>query len=118
MKTRPIRGDEAELVRWLVSLLPADRQPALSTQIDALQVAERCDCGCPSVEFHVEGQAGTAAIVAEAAGCAPNGAPVEVLLWARSGHIAGLEVYTMDERESGLLPRPAELRRATITGTL
>ena len=118
MKARPIAADEATLVRWLVGLAPPDRQTSLAAQIAGLTVGDRCDCGCPSVDFLVEGQAGTAAILAEAEGHAPDGTPVGVLLWVRSGRLSGLEVYATEGRETGLLPNPDALRRSSVLGTV
>jgi hypothetical protein len=116
MKTRPIHPEEAALVRWLVSLAPAEKQSALAEQVPGLVVSARCDCGCPSVDFLVEGQAGTAAVVTEAEGHAPDGTAVGVLLWARSGRISGLEVYATEDRETSSLPRPDGLHRSALLG--
>jgi hypothetical protein len=82
------------------SLLPA---------IDALQVVDACDCGCPSVDFVREGQGAGAQILAEARGTHSDGCPLALLLWGRDGAISGLEVYEYDGGAWFPLPSPDRL---------
>jgi hypothetical protein len=118
-KPRPISAAEAELVRWLLAnTARIDHADALLPQVEGLLVAERCDCGCPSVEFLVEGLSATASIVAEARGTTPEAEPVGVLLWARAGRLSGLEIYDLGDRVTISLPSPSELRSATLISSV
>lgn len=115
LKPRPISAAEAELVRWLLTQAARiDGTESLSSQVESLLVAERCDCGCPSVEFLVEGLSATASIIAEAGGHSPEGIPVGVVLWGRAGRLSGLEVYDLGDASIISLPRPAVLRATSL----
>ena len=117
MNPRPIAPAETELVRWLLARAGLRTAvDALATQVAGLLVAGRCDCGCPSVEFLVEGLSATASIVAEAEGQTPDGTSVGVLLWARAGRLSGLEVYDRGDSVNGALPRPEDLYPSTAIG--
>jgi hypothetical protein len=115
LKPRPISATEADLVRWLLFNAARNRDSgALMPQVAGLLVAEQCDCGCPSVDFLVEGLSATASIVAEAGGTSPEGVRVGVLLWARAGRLSGLEVYDLGDATRISLPRPADLEPASV----
>ncbi len=115
LKPRPISAAEAELVHWLLARAARiEGADALCEQVERLLVAERCDCGCPSVDFLVEGLSATASIVAEAGGRSPEGIPVGVILWARAGRLSGLEVYDLGDATTVTLPRPADLQPASV----
>lgn len=115
LKPRAISAAEAILVRWLLARAArVGNADALASQVEGLLVAEQCDCGCPSVEFLVEGLSATASIVAEADGTSPEGVPVGVLLWARAGRLSGLEVYDFGDATTFTLPRPADLQPAAV----
>jgi hypothetical protein len=88
----------------------------LASQVAELRVSGRCDCGCPSVDFLVEGLSSTASIVAEAEGVSQSGAEVGVLLWARAGRLSGLEVYEYGDQSNATLPRPADLHACSVLG--
>jgi hypothetical protein len=99
-----------ELVRWL--LAHASRRSeadSLFVQIPDLLVSAQCDCGCPSIEFRVEGLSATASIVAEADGRSPEGTALGVILWARAGRLSGLEIYDLGDATTVTLPRPERL---------
>jgi hypothetical protein len=101
---------EVDLVRWLLShAARAGAGTAPDPVIEELLVKDRCDCGCPSVDFLVEGLAATATIAAEAEGMSPEGDPVGVILWVRSGRLSGLEVYALAGEGPVSLPLPATL---------
>jgi len=100
-------------VHWLLTESAiVDGADALISQVPGLLVSGACDCGCPSVDFFVEGLSATAMIVAEADGRSPEDAPVGVLLWARAGRLSGLEVYDLSDATTTSLPRPAALHPA------
>lgn len=117
LKPRVISAAECDLVRWLLAKAPpVAGAEALVSQVAGLLVTAQCDCGCPSVEFLVEGLSATASIVAEAGGVSPEGVPVGVLLWARAGRLSGLEVYDLGDATTTSLPRPADLEATTVVG--
>ncbi|MEO8138092.1 MAG: hypothetical protein ABI742_00520 [Gemmatimonadota bacterium] len=117
MNPRPIAPAEADLVRWLLARAGQRAgADALATQVAGLLVASQCDCGCPSVDFLVEGLSATASIVAEAEGRAPDGTLVGVILWARADRLSGLEVYALGDSVTGSLPRPEDLHPSSAIG--
>jgi len=93
---RPISSHEAELVTWM--LLHASVVGPLSGLVDTvktLRVVGRCSCGCPSVDFVVNGQTLPFQPIADATAQIPDGAEVGVTLWGRTDAITGLELYEM-----------------------
>lgn len=117
MNPRPIGPAEAELVLWLLTRAgQRSGADALATQVAGLLVASQCDCGCPSVDFLVEGLSATASIVAEAEGQALDGTQLGVILWARAGRLSGLEVYDLGDSVTRALPRPEHLYPSSAIG--
>ena len=51
---RPASQQEREIVRWLLEHGDPQHLPLVS-QIDALRVVSKCTCGCPTVDFALEG---------------------------------------------------------------
>lgn len=94
---RKITQDERSMVRWLLehAATSPDHAKYLET-VDTLEVVDRCDCGCPSVDFLKEGQGAGAEILADAVGTATDGLPLNLILWGKEGVISGLEVYNYD----------------------
>jgi hypothetical protein len=110
---RPLRPAEADLVGWLLAhALHSGAGSAPLPAVSDLLVAGACDCGCPSIDFLVEGQAGTASIAAEAEGTSPEGMAVGIILWVRSGRMSGLEVYPLTGDGPVSLPDSASLHPA------
>lgn len=115
LKPRPISAAESGLIHWLLSHAARVHDAgALAPQVAGLLVTEQCDCGCPSVDFLVEGLSATNSIVAEAGGRSSEGVPVGVLLWARADRLSGLEVYDLGDATTVSLPAPADLAPAVV----
>lgn len=68
----------------------------LEPAVRALRVVARCSCGCPSVDFEVDGQTRPAQPIADATGRTADGTELGVMLWGRADSITGLECYEMD----------------------
>lgn len=91
---RPLSGAEKAVVARLIEL--SGTRYALPAR-----VVGRCDCGCASVDFALDGPFGV--IIADAYGRTPAGIGVGVLLWARGSEISTLEVYML-RTDTGELP--------------
>jgi hypothetical protein len=94
---------EKELIKWLISHgTPEARDYVL--QIEKLQVVRRCSCGCPTVDFYAS--QGASKILADFYGVTPENVEVGVILHARDGRIAELEIYPLYEQEAAFgLPK-------------
>jgi hypothetical protein len=109
---RLVTKDEQALVSWLVQHAGrAAASPLLATVPD-LRVVDRCDCGCPSLDFVREGMGAGAQILADAEGTADDGLSFSVILWGRDQQISGLEIFSYDGGPWFPLPRPESLRRS------
>ena len=79
-----------------------------SLQLLGLHVVSHCSCGCPTVDFSVEGSevttVGPSHILADFLGKTPDGIDVGVILHGREGKISELEVYPLGQT-SALLPK-------------
>ncbi len=94
--SRPLTQQERDLVRWLIE--HAHKNAAdLLPQVDRLSVASRCTCGCPTIDFALDGepvvQKGEQLISDWDAEV--DGMPVYVQLWMRHGRISSLEVGSL-----------------------
>lgn len=106
-------AEERTVVRWMLEHAAREPGPGeLIATVDRLEIAERCDCGCPSVEFVKEGQGAGAQILADATGRSNDGEPFSVILWGKEGKISGLEVFDYDGGAHFPLPHPDTLRRS------
>lgn len=93
---RPLTPRENDLVGWLVQHAHRDASELLP-QIERLTVASKCKCGCPTVDFALDGapveRKGEELIsdwLAEV-----DGEPVGVMLFQAHGKISTLEVYSL-----------------------
>ena len=81
---RVLSRHEVETVTWLVKNAslkgPLDH---LLGGIDELRVVGRCGCGCASVDFENNGQAGDNHPIADATAESPNGRRCGLTLWGR-----------------------------------
>src|SRR4051794_29027260 len=93
-KNRPLSRSELTLLKWLLEH-GTERAPVYAEQLPHLQVISHCGCGCPSVDLSVRGEVGSGGseIVADYIGVTPEGLDVGILLHARDGKLAELEVY-------------------------
>jgi hypothetical protein len=106
---RPISDAEVELVAWLLSQAStAGDLSELLPSVPTLRVVGRCSCGCPSVDFAVNGQGAGAAPIADSRGKTAEGVEVGVILWGRDGAVTGLELYEFDQPVRSL-PQTATL---------
>ncbi len=91
---RDLTQHERNLVRWLIEHSHVKDASRLLTQVDRLSVVAKCNCGCPTIDFALDGepvaQKGEMCIsdwVAEV-----DGMPVYVQLWRSNDRISTLEV--------------------------
>jgi hypothetical protein len=93
---RPLTQQERDLVRWLVEHGHKDAGDLLS-QIERLTVASKCTCGCPTVDFALDGvpveRKGEQVISDWIADV--DGESVGVMLFQTDGKISTLEVYSL-----------------------
>ena len=100
---RPITPEEALVVRNAIenaSVSPTP--PSLLAEIENLTVVGVCECGCASLHFRPISKDDYR--IADAVGRLPNGAKVDVMVWANSDHVSALEL--VDHRGEGGLPVP------------
>lgn len=107
---RALTLDEHDLIESLIGAVRSGAGRYIG-QLESLRVVGGCRCGCPSIDLEV-GSGGangmpTPLILADAE--SPEGVPVGVILWARSGRLSGLEVHPWDSAEKIRLPRPETL---------
>ena len=105
---RPLSAREIEIVSWLLAHASRSLEH-LASMPNTLRVVGRCDCGCPSVDFEVGGQAPPNAPLVEATGRTADGIYVGVVLWGRRDVVTGLEFHEMD-RPVRSLPLVATLQ--------
>jgi hypothetical protein len=92
---RPASQQERDFVRWLLEHSDPQYLP-LASQIDALRVVSKCTCGCPTVDFALEGNPPLrkGEKVISDFGATVDDQPVGVLLFACNGSLSMLEVYS------------------------
>jgi hypothetical protein len=107
---RPISADEADVVVWMLAHASVVGSLAhLGPTVKTLRVVGRCSCGCPSVDFQVNGQTPPAQPIADATGHTTDGTEVGVILWGHQDSITGLEMYEFGQVVRSL-PLVASLR--------
>jgi hypothetical protein len=94
---RALTEQERDLIRWLIEHSFVNDASRLLPQIDRLSVVSRCTCGCPTVDFALDGVPvsgkGNKCIsdwIAEV-----EGMPVYVQLWQNNDRISTLEVGSL-----------------------
>lgn len=94
--SRPLTQHERDLIRWLLEHSHLDSS-RLFPQVDRLSVATRCTCGCPTIDFALDGEPvaskGEQLISDWLADV--DGMPVGVMLWQTNDRISTLEVYSL-----------------------
>ena len=84
--------------------------PEFLPQLAAARVISRCGCGCPSIDFAVEGlprPSGPLRILGDYVIGEPPAAGI--MIFEQSGVLGGIEVYTLAGDMPDALPAPAEL---------
>src|SRR6185437_16786785 len=92
---RSLTEEERDLVRWLVEHSFMENAARLLPQVDRLTVVSKCNCGCPTIDFALDGK------LAERRGekyigdwlADIDGMPVYIQLWViKDDQIISLEV--------------------------
>jgi hypothetical protein len=93
---RPLSREEQELVLWLIEHGSSDDKPQLRAQVSALTVHWECRCGCPSVNFALNGAPveGKGRHIIAHYLAEVDGMEVGVILCDRNGVLTSLEVYS------------------------
>jgi len=92
---RPITTEERSLIQWLLQHGKPGSERFLS-QLDSLTVVSKCLCGCPTVNFALQGEAVSQApenILADFL-ATEAGEDVGIILFQREGRLSSLEVYS------------------------
>src|SRR5262249_52333666 len=96
---RPLTSQEQSLVLWLLEHGSPDTANFLP-QIGQARVVSRCSCGCASIDFAIDGKVPSAGagmqILADYEWQAADGSRFGVFVFAQSGLLAGLEVWSID----------------------
>ena len=111
---RPLTVQETSLIRWLLS----NGTPAAAAylpQVAEAHVVSRCPCGCASVDFTVGGVRAPLGepitILADYEYQTASGHLCGVFVFARTGLLAGLEVWSIDGQcTASTLPLVEELK--------
>lgn len=101
---RPIKQEEADLIRWVLSNAPnrSEAPHFQADQINALVAVGNCDCGCPTVNFARTNEREDfrdSRVVLEATGTSGEVGLVGVLLFIDDGEISMLEVFAHGNSE-------------------
>ena len=106
---RDLTSAERVLVTWLLEHGIREAQPFLA-QVPGLRVVSRCQCGCASINFG-PAHAAPMQVLSEYMYEQPSGGLTGVFVFAQSGRLAGLDVWSIDGRGSNnSLPDPSTLR--------
>jgi hypothetical protein len=92
---RPLTQDERDLVQWLLEHGDSEHKNLIS-QIDNLTVVRTCSCGCPTVNFALNGKPVPPKgerIISDLLATV-DGKDVGVLLFQNEGRLSCLEVYS------------------------
>jgi hypothetical protein len=98
LEDRPLSGQEASLVRWMLEHGTSEAAKFLPQLPDA-RVASRCPCGCASVNFSVAGASpppGALGILGDFQFHTPEGHLCGAFVFERAGVLAGVEVWSID----------------------
>ena len=110
---RPFTEKEHSLVHWMLEHGRPDAVAYLD-QLSHARVVARCSCGCGSVDFSISGQRppryDPIDILSDWQWHTSEGRFCGIFLFARQGQLAGLEIWSINDRGfAGVLPEPAEL---------
>ncbi|HEV2790364.1 MAG TPA: hypothetical protein VGV69_03595 [Solirubrobacterales bacterium] len=114
MEPRPLQPEETAVIRVLLDHADFDGRAELLAQVPTAKVVGRCGCGCATVELAVDRAPADDAVPRPI----PNQATIfdevgdpigGVLLFAKDGCLAELEVYSFGKEPIATLPRPERL---------
>ena len=94
---RALSQHERDLVRWLIEHSFAKNPDRLLPQIDRLTVVAKCTCGCPTVDFGLDGEP----VALKGGGFISDwladvdGMLVYVQLWVTDDRVCSLEVGSL-----------------------
>jgi len=93
---RPLTQHERDLIKWLIEHGDS-RATHLLSQLDRLSVASKCTCGCPTIDFALDGEPIASKgeqLISDALG-EVDGMPVGVMLFQTDDRLSTLEVYSL-----------------------
>lgn len=100
---RPLSEQEQRLLRWMVEE-SSGIGSGLSAQLERTTVAARCGCGCASVDLAVDGTEEDKEVpvdlIADYAWKTKAGNLCGAYLFTRRGHLAGLDLWSIDGAET------------------
>ena len=94
---RTLTQHERDLIRWLIEHSFVKDASRLLPQIDRLSVVARCNCGCPTIDFALDGEP----VAGKGEQCISDwlaevdGMPVYLQLWRSNDRISTLEVGSL-----------------------
>jgi hypothetical protein len=93
---RAITKHESDLIRWLLAHSDPGRAE-FASQVGGLRVTAKCDCGCPTIYFELEGhfESRTGERVISDHLATVDGQEVGVMLFELNGRLSSLEVYSL-----------------------
>lgn len=110
---RPLYEQERTLLRWMVAQTSGAGSHLLA-QLDHATVAARCGCGCASIDLAIDGaeedKKEPLNLIADYAWKTKAGNLCGACLFTRRGHLAGLDLWSIDGVETPMtLPAIEEL---------
>lgn len=108
---RSVSQEEVEVISWLIEHgEPSVRQYA--NTLEGLTVVAKCNCGCPTVYFQIDGDPATRKgeqIISDHLGTVA-GQDVGVMLFALNDQLSSLEVYSQAGSDKPFgLPKVSDL---------
>jgi hypothetical protein len=114
---RPLTERERTVTRWMIEHgdAPKEEKEGFLAQLATATVVRRCACGCASVDFAIRGEEAPKGVGLQMLGdflCGDKKTGLNgVFVFARSGVLAGVEIYQLsDEKIHSELPGPESLR--------
>lgn len=94
---RALTQQERDLIRWLIEHSFVKGASRLLPLIDRLNVVAKCNCGCPTIDFALDGEpVGLKGSGFISDWCADvDGMPVYVQLWVSNDRVCSLEVGSL-----------------------
>jgi hypothetical protein len=96
---RALTHHERNLVLWLIEHSFTQDASRLLPQVDRLSVISKCNCGCPTIDFTLDGQPAPVTRKGEAFIsdwlAEVNGMPAYIQLWVLNDQISSLEVGSL-----------------------